>query len=184
MKKTLSQELQQELLKELKARFEKNTHRHKGMDWTKVQAKLEASPGKLWTLNEMEITDGEPDVIAYDKKTDEYLFVDCSPESPKRRSYCYDRQAWEERKEAKPENNVIDAAAEMGVELLDETLYRQLQALGPVDQKTSSWLITPPEIRKHGGAIFGDYRYGTVFIYHNGVQSYYAARGFRGALRV
>ncbi len=181
----LSEEAQTELLNILKKRFEKNMSRHQGLEWAKIQAKLEANDAKLWSLDEMERTAGEPDVIGYDAQTDEYTFVDCSAESPKgRRSLCYDLEAWESRKEYKPTNNVLDVAAEMGIELLNEEHYRTLQSLGKFDTKTSSWLATPVEIRKLGGAIFGDFRYGQVFIYHNGAESYYAARGFRGALRV
>ncbi len=181
----LSEEAQTELLNILKKRFEKNMSRHQGLEWTKVQAKLEANDAKLWSLDEMERTAGEPDVIGYDAQTDEFIFVDCSAESPKgRRSLCYDLEAWESRKEHKPTSNVLDVATEMGVELLNEEQYRTLQSLGKFDTKTSSWLATPAEIRKLGGAIFGDFRYGQVFIYHNGAESYYAARGFRGALRV
>lgn len=181
----LSEEAQTELLNILKKRFEKNMSRHQGLEWAKIQAKLEANDAKLWSLDEMERTAGEPDVIGYDAQTDEYTFVDCSAESPKgRRSLCYDLEAWESRKEYKPTNNVLDVAAEMGIELLNEEHYRTLQSLGKFDTKTSSWLVTPVEIRKLGGAIFGDFRYGQVFIYHNGAESYYAARGFRGALRV
>src|SRR5262244_1536178 len=183
--KKLSAAQRQELFSTLKARFEKNMNRHKGLDWAKVQAKLEANIEKLWSLNEMERTGGEPDVVGHDKKTGEYIFYDCSAESPKgRRSLCYDREALESRKENKPENNAIDMAAAMGIELLTEEQYRELQKLGKFDTKTSSWVKTPAEIRKHGGAIFGDFRYGHVFVYHNGAQSYYGARGFRGALRV
>lgn len=183
--KELSPEHREELIKVLKTRFEKNMPRHKGIDWAKVQAKLEAKAEKLWSLDEMESTGGEPDVIGYDEKTGEYLFCDCAPESPKgRRSLCYDRDAWESRKEFKPENNVVDVAAEMGIELLTEEQYRALQELGKFDLKTSSWVKTPAEIRKHGGAIFCDRRYEHVFMYHNGAESYYAARGFRGLLRV
>jgi hypothetical protein len=184
-KKTLSPEQREQLLETLKARFEKNMLRHKGLEWTKVEAKLKANAEKLWSLNEMENTGGEPDVVDQDKKTGEYIFYDCSAESPKdRRSLCYDREALEARKEAKPKNNALDLAKTMGIELLSEEQYRQLQKLGKFDAKTSSWLTTPSDIRKLGGAIFGDYRYGTVFIYHNGADSYYAARGFRGSLRV
>ena len=184
-KKELSPEHREELLSELKARFEKNMNRHKGLEWAKVQAKLEANTKKLWSLNEMERTGGEPDVVGFDKKTGEYIFYDCSAESPKgRRSLCYDRQALESRKEHKPENNAIDMAAAMGIALLTEEQYRELQKLGNFDTKTSSWITTPSEIRKLGGAIFADYRYGNVFVYHNGAESYYAARGFRGSLRV
>ena len=184
-KKELSPEQREELLKALKARFEKNMNRHKGVDWANVQAKLEADAKKLWSLSEMERTGGEPDVVGLDKKTGEYIFYDCSAESPKgRRSLCYDRQALDERKEHKPENSAIDMAANLGIELLTEEQYRELQKLGKFDAKTSSWITTPHEIRKLGGAIFGDYRYGNVFVYHNGAESYYAARGFRGSLRV
>ncbi len=181
----LSEEAQTELLNILKKRFEKNMSRHQGLEWAKIQAKLEANDAKLWSLDEMERTAGEPDVIGYDAQTDEFIFVDCSAESPKgRRSLCYDLEAWESRKEYKPTNNVLDVASEMGIKLLNEEQYRTLQSLGKFDTKTSSWLATPAEIRKLGGAIFGDFRYGQVFIYHNGAESYYAARGFRGALRV
>ena len=184
-KQALSSEQGEELLSALKARFEKNMNRHEGLEWNKVQAKLEGNPEKLWSLNEMERTGGEPDVVGFDKKTKEYIFYDCSPESPKgRRSLCYDRQALDERKEHKPENNAIDMAATMGIELLTEEQYRELQKLGNFDTKTSSWITTPSEIRKLGGAIFADYRYGNVFVYHNGAESYYTARGFRGSLRV
>lgn len=176
---------QKDLLTTLQNRFTKNEHRHKGLEWKKVQAKLEAQPEKLWSLYAMEQSCGEPDVIAYDKKTDSYLFVDCSAESPTgRRSVCYDREGLESRKEHAPKHNAVDMAEEMGIELLTEEQYRQLQSIQPVDQKTSSWLLTPESIRKEGGAIFGDYRYKQVFIYHNGAQSYYAARGFRGVLKV
>lgn len=174
-----------ELLNTLKARFEQNMNRHKGLEWPKVQARLEANAEKLWSLHEMEITGGEPDVVGFDKKTGEYLFYDCSAESPKgRRSVCYDLEALESRKEHKPQNSAIGMAAEMGIKLLTETQYRELQQLGKFDSKTSSWVATPAGIREHGGAIFGDWRYGHVFIYHNGAESYYAARGFRGSLRV
>ena len=184
-KKKLSPEQREELLRALKARFEKNRNRHKGLDWTKVQAKLESNPEKLWSLNEMERTGGEPDVVGHDKKTGEYIFYDCSSESPKdRRSLCYDRAALDSRKENKPKNNALDMAASMGIELLTDKEYRELQKLGHFDTKTSSWLKTPSDIRKLGGAIFADYRYGTVFVYHNGADSYYAARGFRGSVRV
>jgi hypothetical protein len=184
-KKELAPEQREELLRTLSARFEKNLNRHKGIEWAKVQAKLEANTEKLWSLNEMERTGGEPDVVGHDKKTGEYIFYDCSPESPKgRRSVCYDREALESRKEHKPENNAIDMAAAMGVELLTEEQYRELQKLGKFDTKTSSWVKTPSDIRKLGGALFVDYRYGNVFLYHNGAESYYAARGFRGSLRV
>jgi Protein of unknown function (DUF4256) len=185
MKKELSPKQLEELLRELKARFEKNMNRHKGLEWAKVQTKLEANTKKLWSLNEMERTGGEPDVIGHDKKTGEYIFNDCSAESPKdRRSVCYDRQALESRKEHKPKNNAMDMAAAMGIELLTEEQYRALQKLGSFDTKTSSWIITPAEIRKLGGALFCDRRYDTVFVYHNGAESYYAARAFRGSLRV
>jgi len=184
-KKQLSSELQEELLSVLKARFEKNMNRHKGLDWSKVQAKLEANPEKLWSLSEMESTGGEPDVVGHDKKTGEYIFYDCSAESPKdRRSLCYDREALDSRKENKPANNAMDVAAAMGVELLSEEQYRALQKLGNFDLKTSSWVQTPAPIRKLGGALFCDRRYDTVFVYHNGAESYYAARGFRGSLRL
>ena len=184
-KKKLSPEQREELLRALKARFEKNMSRHKGLEWAKVQAKLEANTEKLWSLHEMERTGGEPDVIGHDKKSGEYTFYDCSAESPKgRRSFCYDREALETRKENKPENCVMDMAAAMGIELLTEEQYRELQRLGNFDAKTSSWVKTPSDIRKLGGAIFADYRYGKVFVYHNGAESYYAARGFRGSLRI
>ncbi len=184
-KKKLSPGQREELLGVLKARFEKNMTRHKGLEWAKVQAKLEANSEKLWSLNEMERTGGEPDVIGHDKKTGEYIFYDCSQESPKgRRSLCYDREALDSRKEHKPENDAIDMAAAMGIELLTEEQYRELQKLGDFDTKTSSWVKTPSDIRKLGGALFCDRRYGAVFVYHNGAESYYAARGFRGSLRV
>jgi hypothetical protein len=184
-KKKLSAEQTEELLKTLKARFEKNMNRHKGIEWSKVKAKLETKPEKLWSLNEMETTGGEPDVVGYDKNADEYIFYDCSAESPKeRRSLCYDRKALDSRKEHKPKDNALDMAAAMGIELLTEEQYRELQQMGEFDLKTSSWVITPSEIRKHGGAIFCDRRYDHVFTYHNGAESYYAARGFRGSLRV
>ena len=185
MKKELAQEQKEELLRTLKARFEKNMNRHKGLDWVKIQAKLEASPEKLWSLDEMEVTGGEPDVVGHDKKNDEYVFYDCSAETPKdRRSFCYDREALDSRKANKPANSAVDAAAEMGIELLTEDEYQELQQLGNFDIKTSSWVKTPSNIRKLGGAIFGDRRFNRVFIYHNGADSYYAARGFRGSLRV
>jgi hypothetical protein len=185
MKKELSLKQTEELLEKLKARFEKNTNRHKGMEWGKVLARLKTNTEKRWSLNEMEKTGGEPDVVAFDKKTGEYIFYDCSAESPAgRRSFCYDRAALESRKEHKPKNSVIDAAAEMGINLLTEEEYRTLQKLGSFDAKTSSWIKTPENIRKLGGAVFCDFRYGTVFLYHNGAESYYAARGFRGSLRV
>lgn len=184
-KKELSAEQREGLLQTLKNRFEKNMGRHKGIEWAKVQAKLEVSPEKLWSLEEMEITEGEPDVIGHDKKTGEYIFCDCSAESPKgRRSVCYDYDALESRKEHKPKHSAEGMAAEMGIELLTEEAYRNLQQLGKFDTKTSSWVKTPADIRKLGGAIFCDYRYGTVFMYHNGAESYYAARAFRGLLRV
>ncbi|MBC7851267.1 MAG: DUF4256 domain-containing protein [Chitinophagaceae bacterium] len=184
-KKELSPEQHEELLRALKSRFEKNRNRHKGLEWAEVQAKLEANTEKLWTLNEMERTGGEPDVVGHDQKAGEYIFYDCSAESPKdRRCVCYDREALESRKEHKPENNAIDMAAAMGIELLSEEQYRELQKLGNFDTKTSSWVKTPSEIRKLGGAIFADYRYSTVFVYHNGAESYYATRAFRGSLRV
>jgi hypothetical protein len=184
-KKKLPPEQRDELLKTLKARFEKNMNRHKGLDWTKIQAKLGANTEKLWSLDEMESTGGEPDVVGYDKKTDEYIFYDCSAESPKgRRSICYDHEALESRKEHKPENSATQMAADMGIELLTEEQYRELQSLGNFDTKTSSWIKTPAAIRKLGGALFCDRRYNTVFLYHNGAESYYAARGFRGSLRV
>ena len=175
----------EELLKILKARFEKNMNRHKGLEWAKIQPKLEANSDKLWSLNEMERTGGEPDVVGYDNKTGELIFYDCSAESPKgRRSVCYDREGQESRKEHKPKDNAIDMAAAMGIELLTEAQYRELQQLGNFDTKTSSWVKTPSNIRKLGGALFCDRRYDYVFVYHNGAQSYYAARGFRGSLRV
>ena len=191
-KKELPLKKREELFSILKARFEKNMNRHKGIEWTRVQAKLEACMSgnqadtkKLLSLHEMEITGGEPDVVGHDKNKDEYIFYDCSAESPKgRRSVCYDREALESRKEHKPENNAVDMAAAMGIELLTEEQYRQLQRLGPFDMKTSSWVKTPSAIRKLGGAIFCDRRYDHVFVYHNGAESYYAARGFRGSLRV
>jgi hypothetical protein len=184
-KKDLSPEQREELLRALKARFEKNMNRHKGLEFAEVQAKLAANTEKLWSLNEMERTGGEPDVVGHDKETGEYIFYDCSAESPKgRRSVCYDREALESRKEHKPENNAIDMAAAMGIELLTEEQYRELQKLGNFDTKTSSWVKTLSEIRKLGGALFCDRRYDTVFVYHNGAESYYAARAFRGSLRV
>jgi len=189
-KKKLSSEQRKGLLSALKARFEKNMNRHKGIDWAKVQAKLEANPDsyreeKLWTLNEMEETGGEPDVFGQDKKTGEYIFYDCSAESPKgRRSVCYDHEALEKRKEHKPENSAIEMAADMGIEILTEEQYRELQKLGEFDTKTSSWVKTPANIRKLGGALYCDRRYDTVFLGHNGADSYYAARGFRGSLPV
>ncbi|GIQ63835.1 hypothetical protein PACILC2_24030 [Paenibacillus cisolokensis] len=184
-KKELSPEQREELLRTLKARFEKNMNRHKGFDWADVQARLEVHTEKLWSLYEMERTGGEPDVVGHDHQTGEYLFYDCSAESPKgRRSVCYDREALESRKAHKPENNAVDMAAAMGIELLTEEQYRELQQLGNFDTKTSSWVQTPDRIRKLGGALFCDRRYDTVFVYHNGAESYYAARGFRGSLRV
>ena len=185
MKKQLSPEQQFELLQILKSRFEKNKNRHQDIDWDKVQAKLIANPQKLWSLNEMEKTGGEPDVVDYDENTNQYHFYDCSPESPKgRRSTCYDYEAQIARKEFQPANNAIDMANQMGIEILSEEEYRKLQKLSNFDTKTSSWLQTPEPIRKLGGAIFGDCRYNQVFIYHNGAQSYYAVRGFRGVLKV
>jgi hypothetical protein len=185
LKKELWPKQRGELLGALKARFEKNMNRHKGIEWAKVQAKLEANAEKLWSLNEMERTGGEPDVVGHDQKTGEYIFYDCSVETPNgRRNVCYDRDALESRKEHKPENNALDMAAAMGIELLTEEQYRELQKLGNFDAKTSSWVQTPAAIRKLGGAIFCDRRYDTVFVYHNGAESYYGARGFRGSLRV
>jgi hypothetical protein len=184
-RRELSPEQREELLRALKARFEKNMNRHKALEWADVQAKLEANPEKLWSLHEMERTGGEPDVVGYDKKTGEYIFYDCSAESPKgRRSVCYDREALESRKEHKPKNSATGMAADMDIELLTEEQYRELQKLGDFDTKTSSWVKTPSDIRKLGGALFCDRRYDTVFVYHNGAESYYAVRGFRGALRV
>jgi class 3 adenylate cyclase len=184
-KKKLSPEQEEELIGVLKARFEKNMNRHKGSEWAQIQAKLEANAEKLWSLHEMERTVGEPDVVGFDKKTGETLFYDCSAESPKgRRSICYDREGLESRKEYKPENNAIDMAAAMGIELLTEAQYRELQKLGDFDTKTSSWVKTPAEIRKLGGALFCDRRYDQVFVYHNGAESYYGVRGFRGSLRI
>jgi hypothetical protein len=184
-KRKLSPEEGEELLLTLRARFEKNMKRHKGLEWAKVEAKLEGNAEKLWSLHEMELTGGEPDVVGHDKKTGEYVFYDCSAESPKgRRSVCYDHEALESRKEHKPGNSALGMAADMGVEILTEEQYRELQKLGDFDEKTSSWIKTPAEIRKLGGAVFCDRRYDTVFLYHNGAESYYAARGFRGALKV
>lgn len=184
-KPQLSAEEQVELLKILQSRFEKNPHRHENIKWKNVQKKLESNLEKLWSLKEMERTEGEPDVVGYDKKNDEYLFFDCSPESPKgRRSLCYDRKALDSRKENKPANSALDLANEIGIEILDEEQYRYLQTLGNFDLKTSSWVKTPEDIRKLGGVVFCDKRYNTVFYYHNGAESYYAARGFRGFLRV
>lgn len=183
--KELSPEESEQLITVLKKRFEKNRNRHIGLDWDNVQSRLESHPEKLWSLNEMEKTGGEPDVVGHDEKTNEYIFYDCSAESPKgRRSLCYDREALDSRKEFKPENSAIDLANEMGIEILTETEYRELQQLGDFDTKTSSWVKTPSDIRKLGGAIFADFRYANVFIYHNGAFSYYAVRGFRGSLRV
>ena len=183
--RTLSKKEREELLRALKDRFEKNMNRHKGLEWAQVQAKLELNNEKLWSLHEMERTGGEPDVVGHDKKTGEYIFYDCSAESPKgRRSVCYDREALESRKEHKPANSAMDMAAAMGIEPLTEEQYRELQKLGNFDTKTSSWVKTPSHIRKLGGALFCDRRYDTVFLYHNGAESYYAARGFRGELRV
>jgi hypothetical protein len=184
-KKKMSPEQREELFRALQSRFEKNRNRHKGFEWANVQTRLEANAEKLWSLHEMERTGGEPDVVGHDKKTGEYIFTDCSAESPAgRRSVCYDGEALEARKEFKPENNAMDMAAAMGIELLTEEQYRELQKLGTFDAKTSSWVKTPSDIRKLGGALFCDRRYGTVFVYHNGAQSYYAARAFRGSLRV
>jgi hypothetical protein len=183
--KTLSPEQSEELLSILQARFEKNKQRHEGLDWTKIQKRLLANTKKLWSLHEMEVTGGEPDVVGQDEETGEYLFYDCSAESPKgRRSVCFDREALESRKQHKPENSAIDMATAMGIELLSEEQYRKLQKLGKFDLKTSSWVQTPADIRKLGGALFCDCRFGHVFLYHNGAESYYAARGFRGSLRV
>ena len=185
IRKELSPEQREELLRALKARFERNMNRHKGLEWAKVHAKLEANPEKLWSLGEMERTGGEPDVVDHIESTGEYIFFDCSAESPNgRRSVCYDRDGLDSRKEHKPENNAIDMAAVMGIELLTEEQYRELQKLGNFDTKTSSWVTTPADIRKLGGALFGDRRFGHVFVYHNGAQSYYSARAFRGSLRV
>lgn len=184
-KKKLPAAQREELLSVLKDRFEKNMNRHKTITWDSVRAKLDANPTKLWSLNQMEVTGGEPDVVGYDKKTDEYIFCDCSAESPKgRRSICYDHEALEARKEHKPENSAINLATDMGIEILTEKQYRELQELGKFDIKTSSWIKTPDDIRKLGGALFADYRYGHVFVYHNGAESYYAVRAFRGSLKV
>lgn len=181
----LSPKQREELLKALKARFEKNMNRHKGLEWAKVQARLEANTERQWSLNEMERTGGEPDVVGHDKRTGEFVFYDCSAETPKnRRSLCYDGEALEARKEHKPQNSALDMAAAMGIELLTEEQYRELQELGEFDAKTSSWLKTPADIRKLGGAIFGDRRFGRVFVYHNGAESYYGGRAFRSSLRV
>ncbi|HZH74811.1 MAG TPA: DUF4256 domain-containing protein [Archangium sp.] len=185
IRKELSPDQREELLRTLKARFEKNMKRHEGLEWAKVQARLEANPEKLWSLHEMERTDGEPDVIGHDKKTGEYTFCDCSAESPKgRRSVCYDREALEARKEHKPKTSAVEMATGMGIELLSQEQYRELQTLGDFDTKTSSWVKTPSDIRKLGGALFCDRRYDHVFTYHNGAESYYAARAFRGSLKV
>ena len=182
---TLSKKQREEILKALQARFENNMNRHKGLEWAKVQAKLEANAEKLWSLSEMESTGGEPDVVGHDKKTGEYTYCDCSKESPKgRRSLCYDRESLESRKEHKPKDNAMDMASAMGIELLSEEQYRELQKLGDFDTKTSSWVKTPSAIRKLGGALFCDRRFDTVFVYHSGAESYYAARGFRGSLKV
>jgi len=184
-KMKMSSEDREEFFAELKTRFEKNMNRHKGLEWTKIQAKLEGDPKKLWSLSEMETTGGDPDVVGFDKKSGEYIFYDCSPESPKgRRSLCYDREALDSRKEHKPKNSAIEAAAAMGVELLTEEQYRELQTLGAFDTTSSSWVKTPSAIRKLGGALFCDRRFDTVFLYHNGADAYYAARGFRGLVRV
>ena len=181
----ISQENQKQLLDALKNRFEKNMNRHKGLDWPEIQARLESNMEKLWSVHEMEKTGGEPDVIAYDPIKDEYTFCDCAPESPMgRRSYCYDREALESRKKNKPKNSAIEAAAYMGIEILSEVQYRKLQELGNFDAKSSSWIKTPTEIRKLGGAVFADFRYNTIFIYHNGAESYYASRAFRGTLTI
>lgn len=185
MTKQLSSRLQKEFLQILMSRFIKNSHRHNGLEWTKIQSKLEVNSEKLWSLHQMEETGGEPDVIGYDQAANEYIFCDCSKESPKgRRSFCYDEAALASRKKYKPANSAMKMAEDIGIELLDEEQYRRLQQLGDFDTKTSSWLKTPDEIRQLGGAIFGDFRYGQVFVYHNGAESYYAARGFRGLLRV
>jgi hypothetical protein len=184
-KEQLSPAQREEILGKLKARFEKNMNRHKGLEWTKAQARLEANPEKLWSLSEMERTGGEPDVVGHDKETGTYIFYDCSAESPKgRTSLCYDREALDSRKEHKPKNSATDMAAAIGIELLTEEQYREMQKLGEFDTKSSSWVKTPPEMRKLGGALFGDRRFGRVFFYHNGAESYYAGRGFRGLLRV
>lgn len=184
-RKNLSPTQRELLLRVLKVRFDTNIDRHKGLEWARVQTRLEADAEKFWSLNEMEGTGGQPDVISHDERTGEYIFYDCSAESPKgRRSLCYDREALESRKQHKPENNVLDVAAAMGIELLTEEQYRELQKLGEFDTKTSSWIRTPPRIRRLGGALFCDRRYDTVFVYHNGAESYYAARAFRGSLRV
>ena len=184
-KKKLSAEQRDELILVIRARFERNMNRHKGMNWPAIETKLKASPEKVWSLSEMERTGGEPDVVAVDKKAGEYIFMDCAAESPKgRRSVCYDHEALESRKEHKPKDSALGMADDMGIEILSEEQYRSLQNLGTFDSKTSSWIKTPDDIRKRGGAIFADWRYGHVFVYHNGAESYYAARGFRGLLRV
>lgn len=184
-KNKLSQEEQGQIINILQTRFEKNMGRHKDIEWTKVEAKLNANPEKLWSLLQMEKTEGEPDIVDYDKNTNEFIFFDCVAESPKaRRSLCYDRQALDARKEHKPKNSAVDMAEEMGIEILTEEQYQKLQELGNFDTKTSSWISTPADVRKLGGAVFCDYRYGRVFVYHNGAESYYAARGFRGSLRI
>jgi len=184
-KKDLSVDQRIEQLTMLEARFEKNMQRHEGLEWAEIRTRLDADPGKLWSLHEMERTGGEPDVVGYDKETGEFIFYDCSAESPAgRRSLCYDREGLESRKEHRPVDSALDMANTMGIELLTEEQYRGLQQLGVFDAKTSSWIVTPPAVRKQGGALFGDYRYGRVFVYHNGAPSYYAARGFRGSLRV
>ncbi|MCA0971988.1 DUF4256 domain-containing protein [Halobacillus litoralis] len=185
MARELSAEERNELVETLKKRFEKHSERHEGMEWSSVEANLDQQPEKLWSLHEMEQTGGEPDVVGYEESQQAYWFVDCSKESPKgRRSVCYDREALESRKKYKPENSAVDLAASMGIEMLTEEQYRKLQTLGPFDQKTSSWVHTPSDIRELGGALFGDYRFGHVFIYHNGAESYYAARGFRGSILI
>jgi hypothetical protein len=185
MKKELSPKQREELLKALKARFEKNLNRHKGLDWAKVQARLEANPEKLWSLHEMEQTGGDPDVVGQDKKSGDYIFFDCSAETPKGRvSVCYDREGWESRKEHRPKTTAMDMAAAMGIELLTEEEYFALQKLGEFDTKTSSWIASPTDIRERGGALYGERRYGRIFVGHNGAQSYYAVRGYRGSLRV
>ena len=184
-KKNLSKEQKEALLETLRTRFSKNMNRHKNLEWNQIEEKLLENPDKLWSLNEMEITEGEPDVVTFNDETNgEILFFDCSPESPKRRSLCYDYQAWNARKANKPEGNAVDKAAEMGIEIITEAQYRKLQELGKFDLKTSSWIRTPEKIRQMGGAVFCDRRYDTVFLYHNGAESYYAARGFRGCLKV
>jgi len=182
--KNLAKEQREKLIQILKTRFEKNMNRHKNIQWEKVQSKLEKNPEKIYSLNEMQKTGGEPDIVDYNKKTNEFIFYDCSPESPKRRSLCYDAEALKSRKENKPQNSAVEMAYAMGIEILNEEQYRELQKLGEFDTKTSSWIKTPKEIRKLGGALFADFRYGKVFIYHNGAESYYASRGFRGILRI